>query len=165
MILELKNQSLDILVKKGKEVYLVIGFLIALLSGALMSVQGVFNTQVTKTTGMWVSNAWVQLSAFLLCVVVWFVMGRDSLVTIAKVEPKYMLLGGVIGAGITWTVIKSMEQLGPAKAALLIVIAQLTVAYVIELFGMFGVDKTPFEWRRVIGLFIALIGVAIFQWK
>ena len=33
------------------------GFLIALLSGALMSVQGVFNTQVTKTTGMWVSNA------------------------------------------------------------------------------------------------------------
>ena len=32
------------------------GFLIALLSGALMSVQGVFNTQVTKTTGVWVSN-------------------------------------------------------------------------------------------------------------
>ena len=40
------------------------GFLIALLSGALMSVQGVFNTQVTKTTGMWVSNGWVQFSAF-----------------------------------------------------------------------------------------------------
>ena len=36
------------------------GFLIALLSGVLMSVQGVFNTQVTKTTGMWVSNGWVQ---------------------------------------------------------------------------------------------------------
>ena len=29
------------------------GFLIALLSGALMSVQGVLITQVTKTTGMW----------------------------------------------------------------------------------------------------------------
>lgn len=34
----------------------MIGFLVALLSGVLMSVQGVFNTQVTKTTGMWVSN-------------------------------------------------------------------------------------------------------------
>ena len=43
------------------------GFLIALLSGALMSIQGVFNTQVTKTTGVWVSNGWVQLSAFLVC--------------------------------------------------------------------------------------------------
>lgn len=141
------------------------GFLIALISGALMSVQGVFNTQVTKTTGMWVSNAWVQLSAFALCLVMWLIMGRDSVMTIAKVEPKYVLLGGVIGAGITWTVIKSMEQLGPAKAALLIVMSQLIVAYVIELFGWFGVDKQPLEWRKVGGMVLALIGVAIFQWK
>ena len=141
------------------------GFLIALLSGALMSVQGVFNTQVTKTTGMWVSNGWVQFSAFLLCLAAWLVAGRDSILTLTKVEPKYVLLGGVIGAGITWTVIKSMEQLGPAKAALLIVISQLIVAYLIELFGLFGVDKEPLEWRKVIGMVIALIGVAIFQWK
>lgn len=141
------------------------GFFIALISGALMSVQGVFNTQVTKTTGMWVSNAWVQLSAFALCAIMWLIMGRDSIAAIGKVEPKYVLLGGVIGAGITWTVIKSMSQLGPAKAALLIVIAQLIVAYVIELLGVFGVDKQPLEWRKVGGMALALIGVAIFQWK
>lgn len=143
----------------------MIGFLIALISGALMSVQGVFNTQVTKTTGMWVSNTWVQFSAFLLCIVVWFFTGRDSFMAITKVEPKYVLFGGVIGAGITWTVIKSMEQLGPAKAALLIVISQLIIAYIIELFGWFGVDKQPLEWRRIIGMVIALAGVGIFQWK
>lgn len=40
------------------------GFLIALLSGALMSVQGVFNTQVTKTTGLWVSNIWGEKSYY-----------------------------------------------------------------------------------------------------
>ena len=141
------------------------GFLIALLSGALMSVQGVFNTQVTKTTGMWVSNAWVQLSAFGVCFLLWLFNGRDSISAIAKVEPKYMLLGGVIGAGITWTVIKSMGVLGPAKAALLIVIAQLTVAYVIELLGIFGVEKEPLDMRKVGGLALALSGIAIFQWE
>ena len=94
------------------------GFLIALLSGALMSVQGVFNTQVTKTTGLWVSNGWVQASALAACVAVWFFAGRDSIGTLWKVEPKYVLLGGVIGAGITWTVVKSMEQLGPADRGL-----------------------------------------------
>ena len=130
-----------------------------------MSVQGVFNTQVTKTTGLWVSNAWVQFSAFAVCAALWLIMGRDSIGAIAKVEPKYMLLGGAIGAGITWTVIKSMDQLGPAKAALLIVIAQLIVAYVIELLGLFGVEKEPLEWRKVGGMVLALIGVAIFQWK
>ena len=138
----------------------MIGFLIALLSGALMSVQGVF-----KTTGMWVSNGWVQLSAFLVCAVAWLIAGRDEIRTIAEVEPKYMLLGGAIGAGITWTVIKSMDQLGPAKAALLIVISQLIVAYVIELLGLFGIEKEPLEWRKAGGMLLALIGVAIFQWK
>ena len=140
-------------------------FFVAILSGALMSIQGVFNTEVTKTTGMWVSNAWVQLTAFAVCLAAWLIAGRDDLTTIGKVEPKYLLLGGVIGAGITLTVIKAMNQLGPAKAALLIVVAQLIVAYVIELLGLFGVDKEPLEWRKVIGMVIALIGVTIFQWK
>ena len=141
------------------------GFLIALLSGALMSVQGVFNTQVTKTTGVWVSNGWVQFSAFAVCLAVWFFTGRDSVAAIARVEPKYMLLGGVIGAGITWTVIKSVYALGPAKSALLIVIAQLAVSYLIELFGLFGMDKAPLDWRKLGGLVLAVIGIAIFQWE
>ena len=141
------------------------GFLIAILSGALMSVQGVFNTQLTKTTGIWVSNGWVQFTALLLCVVAWFFNGRDSIGAIMKVEPKYVLLGGVIGAFITWTVIKSVAQLGPAKSALLIVISQLTVSYLIELLGLFGMDKEPFEWRKLVGLVLSLTGVAIFQWK
>lgn len=143
----------------------MIGFIIALLSGALMSVQGVFNTQVTKTTGMWVSNGWVQLTAFLVCVGAWIITGRDSISTIAKVEPKYVLLGGVIGAGITWTVIKSIEMLGPAKSALLIVVAQLTVSYLIQLFGLFGMEREPFEWRKLIGLLVSAVGIVIFQWK
>ena len=130
-----------------------------------MSVQGVFNTQVTKTTGVWVSNGWVQLSAFLVCLGIWFVTGRDSVQALMKVEPKYMLLGGVIGVGITWSVIQSMNTLGPAKAALLIVIAQLIVAYLIELFGMFGVEQAAWEWRKAGGLVLALIGIAIFQWE
>lgn len=147
------------------EVRKMFGFLIALLSGALMSVQGVFNTQVTKTTGVWVSNGWVQFSAFAVCLAVWFFTGRDSVAAIARVEPEYMLLGGVIGAGITWTVIKSVDALGPAKSALLIVIAQIAVSYLIELFGLFGMDKAPLDWRKLGGLVLAVIGIAIFQWE
>lgn len=140
------------------------GYFIALLSGALMSVQGVFNTKVTDTVGMWVSNAWVQFSAFVLCGILWLFTGRDSIVALAKVEPKYALLGGVIGAGITWTVIKSMQQLGPAKAVLLIVVSQIAVAYLIELLGLFGAEKTNFEWRKAGGLLLAIIGTIIFEW-
>lgn len=143
----------------------MIGFFIALSSGAMMSIQGVFNTQVTKTSGIWVANAFVQFTALLVCLGAWLVTDRSSFGALFKVEPKYMLLGGAIGAFITYTVIKSMEMLGPAKAVMLIVIAQLIVAYVIELLGWFGAQKQPLELRKIIGMAVAVAGIVIFKWK
>ena len=128
------------------------GFIVALISGALMSIQGVFNTEVTKQTSLWVSTGWVQLSAFAVCVLAWLFTGRESVAALWQVDNKYTLLGGVIGAFITITVIQ-------------IVISQLAVAYVIELFGLFGVDKEPFEWRKILGLLIAISGIVIFKWQ
>lgn len=126
------------------------GFFTALISGALMSIQGVFNTEVTKQTSLWVSTGWVQLSAFMVCVLAWIFTGRQSVSALWQVDNKYTLLGGVIGAFITITVIQSMGALGPAKAAMLIVISQLIVAYVIELLGIFGTMQQPFEWRKIL---------------
>ena len=141
----------------------MLGILIALLSGTLMSVQGVFNTEVTKQTSLWVSSAFVQFTALLVCLAAWAVTDRTSFAGLFSVAPKYMLLSGVLGAVITITVVKSMGALGPARAAMLIVIAQLIVAYLIELFGMFGVEKQPLEWRRVLGMAVSIAGIVIFK--
>ena len=143
----------------------MVGFLIALISGALMSIQGVFNTEVTKTAGIWAANTFVQFTAFLVCVVIWAVADHTGFAQIMKVEPKYMLLGGVLGAGITYTVIKAVGMLGPAKAVMIIVVSQLLVAYLIELFGLFGTEKQPFAARKVIGIIVAVLGIMIFKWK
>ena len=141
------------------------GFFAALISGALMSIQGVFNTEVTRQSSLWVSTGWVQLSAFAVCVLAWLFTGRQSIAALWQIENKYVLLGGVIGAFITITVIQSMGALGPAKAAMLIVISQLIVAYLIELLGIFGVAKEPFEWRKILGMRIAIVGIVIFKWQ
>lgn len=139
------------------------GFIIALISGALMSVQGVFNTGVTKGSSLWAANSWVQLTAFFVCAIAWFITGRQNITGMFHIENKYMLLGGVIGAFITLTVIKSMDALGPAEAVLLIVISQIIVAYLIEVFGLFGVEKVAFEWKKVIGALVAIVGIFIFH--
>lgn len=80
-----------------------------------------------------------------------------------QMENKYMLLGGVIGAFITLTVIKSMDSLGPAQAVMIIVISQIVVAYLIEVFGLFGVEKTGFEWSKLVGALVAIVGIYIFH--
>lgn len=55
------------------------GILVALLSGALMSLQGIFNTEVTKQSSIWAAAGWVQLTAFLTCVVLYFFTGRGEI--------------------------------------------------------------------------------------
>ncbi len=143
----------------------MVGSLIAMISGALMSIQGVFNTQVTKASSIWTANCFVQFTAFLVCLGAWGITDRSSLMAVWQVQPKYMLLGGAIGAFITYTVIKSMEMLGPARAVMLIVTAQLLVAYLIELFGLFGAQKVSFEWKKAVGMGIAIVGIVIFKWE
>lgn len=139
------------------------GWLIAVASGVFMSVQGVFNTEVTKQTSLWVSAAFVQLTALVFCLAAWLFTGRESFMDLGQVRPWYMLLGGVLGAFITATVIKAMNSLGPAKAVMLIVTAQLASAYLIELMGLFGVEKQPFAWRRLIGMAVCIAGILIFK--
>ena len=143
----------------------MIGIWIAILSGTLMSIQGVWNTQVTKQSSLWVSTGWVQLTAFLVCVAAWFFTGRDSVGALWQVENKYTLLGGILGTFITVTVIRSMGKLGPAQATMLIVIAQLVVSYLIEMFGLFGVEKQPFEWKKLAGTAIVVAGIVLFKWE
>ena len=140
------------------------GIIVALISGALMSLQGVFNTEVTKHSSIWAAAGWVQLTAFLTCVVLYFLTGRGEIMGMFSVDKKYMLLGGVMGAFITWTVIKSMDGLGPAKATLLIVVPQILVSYLVEVFGMFGVEKVGYEWKKLIGAAVAIAGIVIFRW-
>ena len=120
------------------------GFIVALVSGALMSIQGVFNTEVTKQTGTWLTNSFVQFTGFLLCLVIWFFKERKKHppMEIFAVEPKYYLLGGVIGAFITFTVIAGMSTL---------------------VFGIFGVEKTGLDWMKLLGTGLFLAGIFIFK--
>ena len=66
----------------------MIGIFVALISGALMSIQGVFNTEVTKSSSMWAAASWVQFSALLTCLAVWAFRERENLMNVFQVSPK-----------------------------------------------------------------------------
>ncbi len=148
------------------EVFFMFGFIIALISGMLMSIQGVFNTEVTKQSSIWTASTFVQFTGFLACILIWLFTERDqSFMMLAKVSPKYLLLGGIFGAGITFTVIKSVAALGPAQSAMMIVSSQIIASYLIEVFGLFGVEKSGFQWMKIAGVVLFVAGIIIFKWK
>ena len=130
-----------------------------------MSIQGVFNTEVTKQTSLWVSTGFVQLTAFFVCVIAWLCTGRENVMLLVNVRPWYLLTGGILGAFITITVVQSMGKLGPAQSVMIIVTSQVAIAYLIELFGLFGSEKIAFSWRKLLGLAIAICGILLFRWE
>lgn len=139
------------------------GFIIAMISGALMSIQGVFNTNMTKSSSIWVTAGYVQLTALITCIIMWFIGGREQLGGIFGVQPKISLLGGVIGAFITFTVVKAVSSMGVANAEVTIVVTQIAVAYLLELLGLFGSKKADFSFIKLVGIAIAAAGVIIFN--
>jgi len=138
------------------------GFLIAIISGALMSIQGAFNTNVTRASSLWATAILVQLTALITCAIMWLLDGRKDLFKVFSVDDKLCLLGGVVGAFITITVIKSVGSLGIAKAEVTIVIAQIAVSYFLELLGAFGCEKAQFSPAKAGALLLAVLGVCLF---
>lgn len=140
------------------------GMIVSLISGALMSIQGVFNTKVTEKAGLWLTCTIVQGTAFLVCIISLWLTKDGDLGGLKEVNKLY-LLGGVMGAGITYTVIRGISDLGPAYAIMLILIAQMIVAYLIELLGWFGTESVGFEWQKLLGVAFMIGGIIVFQWK
>ncbi|MBE6022939.1 MAG: DMT family transporter [Cellulosilyticum sp.] len=141
-----------------------ISMITALISGLLMSVQGVFNTRVSEKAGLWFTTSIVNFTAFVVCIIILF-FTRDANVMGLKMVNKWYLLGGVLGAGISYTVIVAMAHLGPAFAVMMILIAQMISAYLIEVWGLFGSEKIGFTWTKLVGVGVMIVGIIIFQWK
>ena len=142
----------------------MLGFLCALIAGAAMSIQGVMNTRLGEKVGVLETNALVQGVGFLLALVLVFFFGKGNIRLIGQ-SPWYTWLGGVIAPIITVTVMLSIRGLSPTVAISAILLAQLTVAALIDAFGWLGAEKVPFTWHKYVGVGLMAAGVLLMKWK
>lgn len=138
------------------------GFIFAIIAGSAMSIQGVMNTRLGEKIGVYESNAIVQGTAFLLSLLAVWIMGKGNFKDVASVNKLY-LLGGVFGMIITITVMLSIGKLSPTVAISTILISQLTVAAIIDAFGLMGSEKIAFCWNKYVGLALMAGGVLLFK--
>ena len=140
------------------------GSIFAIIAGAAMSIQGVFNTRLSEKIGLYESNTFVQLTAFVVSLIVMFLFGKGSFLEIANVNKLY-LSGGIIGVIITITVMLAIGNLNPTVAISIILISQLLCAAAIDFFGLFDSPRIPFHISKIIGTVLMIAGVIIFKLK
>lgn len=139
------------------------GYIYAIIAGAAMSIQGVMNTRLSEKTGLFASNAYVQLTAFIIAVVAMFVSGGVNLKTFGEVN-KFYLFGGVFGFIITLTVMLSVKGLSPTIAISTILVSQLVCAALIDAFGLMDSEKVAFTWNKYVGAAGMIASLLLFKW-
>lgn len=140
------------------------GIIFALVAGSAMSIQGVMNTRLSDKIGLYESNVIVQGTAFILSLVALYFLGKGNFKEVAGIN-KFYLFGGVLGIIITITVMLAIGKLSPTVAISIILISQLTVAALIDAFGIMGSEKVPFMWNNYVGLVLMIGGMLLFKWK
>lgn len=142
----------------------MLGFICALIAGAAMSIQGVMNTRLGDKMGVLETNAYVQLTGFVLALIIAMVFGKGDIRRLPD-APWYAWLGGVLAPIITVTVMLSISGLSPTIAISTILLSQLTVAALIDAFGIMDAEKIAFTWQKLVGVVLMVGGVIMMKLK
>lgn len=143
---------------------IIIAIFYSILAGSIVAAQNVFSTRISEKIGMWETTVVVHLFGLVFALILAFIFGKGSYKNISEINKLY-LLAGPLGVIIIFSVTMGVSTLGATFAISLMVISQLTFATVIDTLGLFGMDRVPFDFTKLMGLAIMIIGLVVFKLK
>ncbi|MFY9413931.1 MAG: DMT family transporter [Tepidanaerobacteraceae bacterium] len=139
--------------------------LIAFLAGVAMAGQGTMNSALGKAIGLSESTFVVHLTATLAMAAVLILGLGDGNWSNYDSIPWYYYFGGLIGVGITYGVVISIAKLGAAIATTSIIVGQVLTACLLDHFGIFGLEKSPLSWLKLLGVGLLALGAKLLLGK
>jgi bacterial/archaeal transporter family-2 protein len=76
-------------------------------------------------------------------------------------QPWWMLLGGVMGLLIVFTVTYAGPRIGVAATVGILIAGQLAMGAAIDRWGLFGSDRIALHWPRLLGIGLLAVGAAL----
>jgi bacterial/archaeal transporter family-2 protein len=138
------------------------GILFAFLGGACITLQGVANTRISQDIGTWQAAAVTQFTGFLMALVIMMCIRDKKWKKFKLVNPLY-LTGGAFGAVIIFSNVEAIQRVGVTLSIAAILISQLSLTFVIDGKGWFGVVKQRMRLPQFIGIGLMVIGVVILR--
>ena len=76
-------------------------------------------------------------------------------------QPWWMLLGGLMGLLIVFTVTYAGPRIGVAATVGILIAGQLAMGAAIDRWGLFGSERIALHWPRLLGIGLLAIGAAL----
>ena len=91
------------------------------------------------------------------------VLARRSLAGFERAvhQPWWMLLGGLMGLLIVFTVTYAGPRIGVAATVGILIAGQLAMGAAIDRWGLFGSERIALHWPRLLGIGLLAIGAAL----
>jgi transporter family-2 protein len=140
--------------------------LVALLAGALITVQTGSNTRLKEALGHPLPAVTLSSLIGIVLLVAVIVAIRAPLPSLDRVAsaPWTAWIGGILGAAYAVTVVVLARELGAATLVALVVTGQLLCSVLLDHFGVLGFEVHAASIGRMVGCALLLTGVALI-WK
>lgn len=140
---------------------MIIGIICSAVAGAFISVQAAVNAKMNTHLGAWATTVLVFVVGLVGSIVPLLLFG-GNMNGIKEISPIY-LFGGLLGVGVVYCVMRSIQLLGPTLSVSLILVSQLLWALLVDLYGAFGMPQINLSSGQVVGLMVLLTGVIVFK--
>ena len=138
------------------------GSLFAFLGGAFITLQGVANTRISQDIGTWQTATITQFTGFLVSLLVMMFVRDKKWKRLKNVKPLY-LTSGAFAAIIIFSNVASIEYVGVTLSISVLLIAQLSLTFLIDGKGWFGIAKQKMRLPQFIGIAMMIVGVVILR--
>jgi transporter family-2 protein len=126
----------------------IIMILLAVIGGAMLSIQAAINGQLGSKVGVF-KSAFLTFSvgALVTGLLIFFFEPKHAL-TLMDV-PKWQLLGAMFGVPYIVIMVLAVQRIGAAVATVAVIFGQLTMSMLIDNFGWLGNASIPFSMSRL----------------
>lgn len=136
----------------------VVALVIAAVSGLFMAIQGSLNTALGKVIGLLEATFVVHVVGSIFAAVLLIIgLGEGKWAQLGK-APWYTYVGGIIGVGIVYLVVTAISRVGVAAATTAIIVGQVSMAAIVDHFGLFGLEPIAFNVWKGVGIILMAVG-------
>jgi transporter family-2 protein len=142
----------------GNALAVLLSVLAGLAGAVQISMMSQLGDRITVAGALAFATLFTAVAAFVLLLIV-----RRSLSAYREAfnQPWWMLLGGVLGLLIVFTITYAGSRIGVAATVGILIAGQLVAGAAIDRFGLFGSAKIPLHAPRLMGIVLLGIGAAL----
>jgi len=143
---------------------LILGGILAVVAGAFIGLQNIFNRHLNEYVTGWIATTFVLITGSIASLIFGLIFDGMDVFDFSGMKVSYWFFG-LVGIGVIYCMMQAMKRLGPTKAVLIGVIAQLIFSLIFDVTGFLILPQVNLKWEDILGVLLIIIGLFIFNMK